>query len=87
MCHVALLVRGSNKVQQDSPVHLGKAVPDLPEGQVLLSPSRQLVSEESQLSGLVRANMLEMDISGILRRADETCSHARLLHEYQGSPF
>jgi len=39
MWHVALLVRGSNKVQQDSPVHLGKTGPDLAKGQVLLTPS------------------------------------------------
>jgi hypothetical protein len=45
LCHVALLVRGSNKVQQDSPVHSGKTLPDLAKGQVPLSLFCQLVSE------------------------------------------
>jgi len=36
---VALLVRGSNKVQHDSPVHSGQTGPDLPNGQVRLTAS------------------------------------------------
>jgi hypothetical protein len=34
LCHVALLVRGSNKVQRNSPVQLGETLPDLPKVQV-----------------------------------------------------
>jgi hypothetical protein len=48
LCHVALLVRGSNKVQQYSPVRSGNTPPDLAKGQVPLRLFCQLVSEGSQ---------------------------------------
>lgn len=85
--HVALLVRGSNKVQQDSPVHLGKTGPGLAEGQVLLIPSLQPVSEETQFAARAHRNARDRYRGWFLRRTDETLTHARLLHEYEGFPF
>jgi hypothetical protein len=63
MCHAALLVRGSNKVQLDSPVHTGKVEPDLAKGQVLLNLCRQAVCEKSQVGRSMRVDMFEIGIS------------------------
>jgi len=79
MCHAPLLVRGSNKVQQDSPVRMGKARPALPEGQVLLNPARQSVSAGSRFGWPVRSKVLMCTSGSSLRSRDETATHARLL--------
>src|ERR1700734_2361552 len=78
MCHAPLLVRGSNKEQQDSPVLTGKARPALPKGQVPLNPSRQSVSEEPHFRGAARATVSRGTSRSFLRSSDETCTRARL---------
>jgi hypothetical protein len=88
MCRLTLLVRGSNKVQQGSPVHPGNLEPALIKGQVLLMLFRQydLRSLPCSLSGL-RYDRGRVSIWEAFAKDRTNLPHARLLREDEGFRF